>query len=324
MAIGTHKVEVVPVQLEPHPNADSLSIVRIFDFTVCVRTADWQGVNIGAYIQPDSVVPDTEQFAFLKRTEDDTKSLRIRVKKLRGVISMGMLIPAPEGSAIGDDVAERIDVEHYEPAMKLVDGETEAAPSHFYAPKYDIESIYRYSRLFEPGEMVCVTEKIHGANSRFCFDGERMWTGSRGEWKKSGMSTWSECLKQNPWIEEWCRANPMKVIYGEMFGRVQSLRYGANGAQFFFRAFDVMSGTSWLNAEEFAAIVPEVNRVPLLGIVPFDFEQLKQMAEGQSLIPGADHIREGIVIRPMIERQCDAIGRVQLKMVSNAYLEKSA
>lgn len=323
MSEATHKVEVVPVQLEPHPNADTLSIVRVFNFTVCVRTADWQGVNIGAYIQPDSVVPDTPQFAFLKKTEDDTKSLRIRVKKLRGVISMGMLIPAPEGSQIGEDVAEVIGITHYEPAMKLVDGETEPAPTHFFAPKYDVESAYRYSRLFTPGEMVYVSEKIHGANSRYCFDGERMWTGSRGEWKKPGFSAWSECLKQNPFIEEWCRANPLKVLYGEMFGRVQSLKYGANGAQFFFRAFDVMSGTSWLNVEEFTAIVPEQHRAPFMGIVPFDFEELQKLADGQSLIPGADHIREGIVIRPLIERQDDHVGRVQLKMVSNAYLEKS-
>ncbi len=167
MAEGTHKVEVVPVTLEPHPNADTLSIVRVFDFTVCVRTADWQGVNIGAYIQPDSVVPGTDQFAFLKKTPDDTKSLRIRVKKLRGVISMGMLVPAPEGSFIGDDVAERIGVTHYEPTMKLVDGETESAPSHFYAPKYDVESAYRYASLFVPGESVYVSEKLHGCNSRF-------------------------------------------------------------------------------------------------------------------------------------------------------------
>ncbi len=324
MANATHKVEIVPVVLESHPNADTLSIVRVFDFTVCVRTADWQGVSVGAYIQPDSVVPDTEQFSFLKKTPDDTKSLRIRVKKLRGIVSMGMLVPAPVNCSIGDDVAEVLGVTHYEPAMKLVDGETEAAPSHFYAPKYDVESVYRYASLFTHGEMVYVSEKIHGANARFCFDGERMWAGSRGEWKKPGHSEWWDAVRQNSFIEEWCRANPMRVLYGEVFGWVQSLKYGATQGQKFFRAFDVMSGTSWFNVEEFSLAVPEVNRVPLIGIMPFDFEQLKQIADGPSLIKGANHIREGIVIRPLIERQSDAIGRVQLKMVGNSYLEKYA
>lgn len=323
MSEATHKVEVVPVQLEPHPNADTLSIVRVFGFTVCVRTADWQGVEIGAYIQPDSIVPNVEQFAFLKKTPEDTKSLRIRVKKLRGVISMGMLVPAPEGAQIGDDVAAALGVIHYEPAMILVDGEVEPAPTHFYAPKCDVESIYRYSRLFTPGEMVYVSEKIHGANSRYCFDGERMWAGSRGEWKKPGHTTWWAALKQNPFIEEWCRANPLKVLYGEVFGWIQSLKYGASAGQTFFRAFDVLNGAQWLNAEDFAAAIPAEYRAPSFGVVPFDFDQLQKLADGQSLIPGANHIREGIVIRPLIERQDDAVGRVQLKMVSNAYLEKN-
>jgi hypothetical protein len=51
MAESTHRVEIVPVNLEPHPNADTLSIVRVFDgYTCVVRTADWEGVPFAAYI----------------------------------------------------------------------------------------------------------------------------------------------------------------------------------------------------------------------------------------------------------------------------------
>ena len=38
---STHRVEVVPVLLTPHPNADSLSVVQVFGYSVCVKTADW-------------------------------------------------------------------------------------------------------------------------------------------------------------------------------------------------------------------------------------------------------------------------------------------
>src|SRR5271168_2975544 len=133
MGVDTHKVEVVPVKLEPHPNADRLSVVRVYNFTVVVNTADWQGVEKAAYVQPDSVLPDTSEYRFLKETsslrkeredlfnklqpdhesdlarEDydqkiaglearidaNTKYLLITVKKLRGVISMGMLLHIP-------------------------------------------------------------------------------------------------------------------------------------------------------------------------------------------------------------------------------------
>ncbi|MBM4258012.1 MAG: hypothetical protein FJ147_19230 [Deltaproteobacteria bacterium] len=77
MVKSTHRVEVVPVQLEAHPNADSLSIVRIFDgYTCCVRTADWQDGQLAAYIPPDSVVDSTRpECAFLAGHE------RIKVRK---------------------------------------------------------------------------------------------------------------------------------------------------------------------------------------------------------------------------------------------------
>ena len=36
MAEQTHKVEIVKIQIEPHPNADRLDVARIFGFTCCV------------------------------------------------------------------------------------------------------------------------------------------------------------------------------------------------------------------------------------------------------------------------------------------------
>ena len=59
MAIATHRVEVIPVHLEPHPDADTLSIVKIYDWQVVTKTADWTEGALGAYIQPDSLVDVT-------------------------------------------------------------------------------------------------------------------------------------------------------------------------------------------------------------------------------------------------------------------------
>jgi hypothetical protein len=72
---------------------------------------------------------------------------------------------------VGDDVAEFFGVEHYEPPMRgeCTGGEAEAAPAFLASlSKYDIDSLRRYCGIFCPGEMVLVTEKIHGANSRYC------------------------------------------------------------------------------------------------------------------------------------------------------------
>jgi len=158
MGVDTHKVEVVDVEMEKHPDADSLSIVRVYNFTCVVRTADWEGVTKAAYVQPDSVLPDKPEFRFLKETANlrkerdevremvtsgtltpdqaavrfaeieakidaNTKYLRVAVRKLRGVISMGMLLPCPEGAQVGDDVAELLGITHYEPpTMDEIEG----------------------------------------------------------------------------------------------------------------------------------------------------------------------------------------------------------
>ena len=46
------------------------------------------------------------------------------------------------------------------------------------------------------------------------------------------------------------------------------------------------------------------------------------MAEENSSYPGANHHREGLVIKPIHERTDRKIGRVQLKIVGNRYLSK--
>ncbi len=84
--ISTHKIEVVPIHLKPHPNADSLSLAHVFDHYVCaVRTEDWKDRVLGVYCPPDSVMPDLPEYAFLKG------QFRIKAKKLRGVVSQGLL-----------------------------------------------------------------------------------------------------------------------------------------------------------------------------------------------------------------------------------------
>jgi RNA ligase (TIGR02306 family) len=321
MATNTHKVEVVKISVKPHPNADRLDVAHIFGFTCCVAKGQFQDGQLAAYIQPDSVVDSTRpEFDFLAGHE------RIKVKGLRGVISMGLLLPAPERAEEGDDVAKHFGVTHYEPPIPGERcGEVEGGPVGIYAPKYDVESMYRYKHLFREGEAIIATEKIHGANSRFVFapDEDRMYCGSRGEWKaKNEGNLWWRALEQNPWIEEFCRRFPGDILYGEAFGNVQSLKYGSGPNDVYFRAFDALRNGEWRNWEDWADGLTLFQKVPIVFEGPFDFEQLIKLSDGPSLIPGAKHIREGIVVRPLVERRDEHLGRVHLKLVGNSYLEK--
>lgn len=332
MSNSTHKVEIVPVAMEPHPNADSLSVVRVFSgYTVCVRTADWQGRALGAYVPPDSLLDVSRpEFAFLADAAKDGVA-RIKVKRLRGVYSMGLLVPAPDGATVGDDVADTLGVTHYEPPQKgalgtpggpSVDATTPPEGIH---PVYDVESLRRYAECFTADEPVIVTEKIHGANGRWCYVGGEMHAGSRSEWKRFGATQWWAVLKEHPEIEAWCAAHPGWTLYGEVYGQVQDLKYGVKVGQR-VAIFDVLNDAAeWLSYDDAQAALGDLLTlsVPLVYCGSFDLDAVLALAEGPSLVPGADHVREGIVVRPERERSDMIVGRVVLKVVGNGYLERA-
>lgn len=324
--MSTHKVEVVRLgPIEKHPNADKLGLVQIWGFTVitALEGGHKEG-DLVAYIEPDYVVPlDRPEFSFLTDS-------RIRAKRLRGIWSQGLLVPAPEGAVEGDNVMEQLGIIRYEPKIKYtryggIKGESldaeKAHESLRWLPKYDLENLRRYKDVFEAGEKVYVSEKIHGANARFAWRDGRMWLGSRSQWKKpEDNSWWRMALESNPWIELWCTANPTSVLYGEIYG-MQDLQYKVPDGQMHFKAFDVMHGNQFMNAREFCmAVLPE-HRAPG-EFMEFDFEKLVERSlEFSRVCPG--QIGEGIVVKPVEERVHRNVGRVALKLVSDKYLERA-
>jgi len=346
MKKSTSKVEIVPVKLEPHPNADKLSVVKVFGYSVVVRSEDWAEGDLGAYVPPDMLVPNIPTFEWLfdgKRSQynvhpedgtaikaKDGAYSRITFARLRKVLSHGLLVPAPEGMKVGDDAAEYFGVRRYEPTPTISTyGMTEAPPPGIFAPKYDVDALMRYADKFVPGEPVSVSEKIHGANGRWVYapdkDGNlRMWAASHNQWKKkTEKDLWWQALENEPEVETFCKANPGVVVYGEVYGPVQKLRYGKTKPH--IAVFDILKDGEWVNVKEARETTPRLPWVPLLvEKTPFDLAELTELADGNSLIPDAGHIREGIVIKPLVERYDDEIGRVQLKLVSDNYLKKDS
>lgn len=343
--MSTHSVDVIRIdEILPHPNADKLEIVKIYEFTCCVRKGDWKPGNLAAYIEPDYVVDVRRpEFSFL-RCKDTRDEERIKPKRLRGIMSQGLLIPAPAGSKEGDNVIEQLGVKRYVPPMTgrpngsrpghVKSSNAIAGPEGWY-PKYDLENWRKYSRLMVEGEKVYVTEKLHGANAKFRFHDGEMYCGSRTRWvANDGENSWSMALQQNPWIAAFCENNPDLTVYGEIYGWVQDLKYGHEKGEISFRAFDLLRGNTWLDAEDlwstlFRQNLEEINEgsqllgVPLIVVGEYSKDMINQFVDGQTTIPQADHVREGIVIKPSKER-CDIrLGRVALKCVSNEYLVRT-
>jgi len=196
-------------------------------------------------------------------------------------------------------------------------------------PVYDIDAYKNFVGCFESGEQVVVTEKIHGSNARFTFQKGKMYAGSRQLWKKPGTACiWWTAVKQLPWIEAWCRTHEGYTLYGEVVptqGEKYSYGCTANSTVKLF-VFDILTPDGrWLEYEE--TYIPDstttdLNWVPLLYKGPFDEAIIKPLADGKSEVMGAAQLdREGCVIKPLKERHVHGLGRLQLKIVSNKFLE---
>lgn len=329
---STHKVECVPVSLSKHSNADTLSVINVYGYTVVGRTSDWEGVAKALYIPPDSIVnTDLPEFSFLK-VEGKDKWVRIKAKRLRGIWSFGLLIPAPANANIGEDFAEHLEVKHYDPVehadIRSQAPDSETPPKVFSSlGKYDVDAFRRYYSVFNAGEIVVITEKIHGANSRYSYTDGRWWAGSRSQWKqeKEGNCPFWRQYKQYEGLGRFCKDHPDAIVYGEIYGQVQNLKYGVAPGEIRFAAFDIRHANgSFLDCDLFSQFcnLYGIPTVPHLFTGEYSFDNVINHSVGNSTIKGANHIREGCVVKPVLERWNEQCGRVCLKVINPAYLEK--
>ena len=303
------------------------------------------------YIPADTVLTDAWAKAF------DVDHLlkggnRVGRTRLRGEPSFGLLVAIPEGQdwPLGHNAANYFECAKYAPPPRNDPGDIAAYDSeidpHFV--KYtDIQNGLLLYEKFEEGEEVVATEKIHGCNSRLGIANGTFVAGSRttrkvdpapgcGEseedlqvfkdylfWSPVANSAVRQLI-YNVWNDRESFDDPQTVIvFGEIYGQgVQSLHYGVGGKKpKGFRAFDIYVDGNYLNYDYFVeqCEMAGVEMAPVLYRGPFDLKKIKEVSNGKSTLPGADNIREGVVVRPVKERLDPAFGRVVLKFIGPAY-----
>jgi len=194
----------------------------------------------------------------------------------------------------------------------------------FDIPKFDVESIKNHAGALIEGEDVIITEKIHGSQGRFFFKEGKMYAGSRNLWKsENSPCVWRKVLRDQPWIEEWCRENEGHVLYGEVVPTQKGYRYGCQKDKADFYVFDIRdaAGHYWLKGMVFD-IFRGLHTVPVLYTGPWAKTLLDKYGRGASLVPYAANQAEGCVITATDPTRWERnLGRVQLKFVSNEFLE---
>ena len=114
-------------------------------------------------------------------------------------------------------------------------------------------------------------------------------------------------------------------MLGEVYGRgVQDLHYDQPNPA--FRVFDAYVGEPrqgrYLAPDEVEASLSDLfPLVPVLYRGPFSEAVLLEHTSGATVL-GGRHLREGVVVRPAVERESAELGRVILKSVSGDYLTR--
>lgn len=321
-------VEIVKIkEIIEHPNADLLEIAKVKGWECCVQKDSLKVGDWVIYAPIDSMIP-LELSEKLNITKYLSKG-RVRTAKLRGVYSQGLIMSVDELPGgyyynLGEDVKGVLGITKYippPPPAHLAGQQRQSHPDfHSYT---DIENIKNFPDVLQEGEDVCITEKIHGTNFR-----SGILQMAEGEFEFH-VGTHNTNLVENPDNAYWKCAlmyklkdilEPNMILYGEVYGYgVQKLAYDLKTVDITF--FDLSVNGRYINTDDFKAFCKKnkLPQVPILYEGPWK-ESLMTLANGSSTI--AKHIREGIVIKPKVERYNSEIGRVVLKHLSEKYLLK--
>ena len=325
--MSTLIVEVCRIEkVLPHGNADALELAQIKGWQCVVPKGRYLAEDLVTYIPIDAVIPaeHSERWGFTKYLSNG----RVRCAKLRGEPSFGVIVDREDKAwAEGMDVRDWYGITKYVPPVKF--GAGDAAPSHPLFVEYtDVENLRNFPSVLTEGEEVVVTEKLHGTNSRVgLIEGELM-AGSMSVRRLrpddlTGSIYWGPLADRRVarLLEALGAEHRQVILFGEVFGsKVQSLNYGQIGT-LGFRAFDLLVDGKYLDVDPFLTACAEfgVPTVPVLYRGPYSLATVKALSEGMTTL-GADHIREGVVVKPVIERTDPKVGRVCLKYIGDPYL----
>ena len=355
--MSTFKVAVVRVTVEPHPNANALELAHIGGYVSVVRKGEFKTGDLAVYIPEGAVVP-TEILARmgLEGKLAGPQKNRVKAMRLRGVLSQGLVgsfkalgIEAREG----DNVAERLCITKYEPPIPVaMAGEVFNAGSQF-ALHFDVENWRSHPDILQPGEEVIFTEKLHGTCTIVAIlphkdappeafgEKRNILIMSKGLGAKGLAFKNNERNQSNLYVRATralvARIDEMQrdaadtvivphFILGETFGPgVQDLTYGKEiGFRVFASAYGYRGDQHYLNWDFVdGSLKAQLNfeTVPILYRGPFSEAVMRKYTDGKTTMC-ADHIREGIVMVPAVERTDQRIGRVCLKSVSAEYLTR--
>lgn len=343
--MSSWKVSKERITLFPHPNAEKLELGKVGAYQVVVQKGLYHDGDEVVFVPEKSILKDAlrERFAsYLVGPQKD----RVKAIALRGELSCGIIL-SPEvveqqtGQALsllpeGEDLSERMDISKYEPPIPLsLAGEVEALPEHLRYGQHDCEQFGVYADQLQPGEDVVITEKLHGSQAIYYL---HLPTGERFVTSKGFLGR-GLCLVQNEKNAYWQNA---ASIWNMIERSVDSGLIPPDASVQVFAELVPCQGGAWTYGVKggttvlvfdmrvngisvpYDKLAPEWGAawVPVIYRGPFAAEQARGLREGMEQVSGKQlHIREGVVVRPYVDRRASDGRRLALKLINPKYKE---
>lgn len=351
-------VRVVTIDgIKEHPNADKLEIANAGGWDIVTGKGNYVVGDVAVHVPPDAMIPRplAEEWGVDKYLvwKKNAEKGRVKAARLRSYVSFGFLAPNDSNAEVGTDLREHYGIEKYEPPPPPVGMSAgQMRSEHPLFTRYtDIQNLRNYPDKLDYSEPLIVTEKIHGTNSRLGWvrpkDGSEGYEfvigthrtqrdpdecGVYGTGAELYLEQLSRCFE---WLHQVTtdRGEDVEsvIFFGEIYGAgVQDLHYGEKGEVKGYRLFDICMNGQYLNGMAFFQICEEFGlpTVPIVSRGVFTFEDLCEMAEGDTTLDD-EHIREGIVVRPMCGERFWGRGtkdpnqrRMIFKIISGSYLTR--
>jgi RNA ligase (TIGR02306 family) len=339
-------VRCVPIkEVKPHPNADNLVIITIMGWQVCTHKDTKPEVGeLRVFIPPDAILPQelAEQLDVVKYLK---KGNRVGQVKLRQEMSFGIAATNVWNFEIGQEVSQELGITKYIPPIHPNAGDQEQDHPLFMNYSH-IENWRNYPDLFVEGEPIICLEKVHGTNSKVgvVFSNDDAGTSEEdvyqymigshntrkkyvdpetGDPKKMSLYQYPlNIVKEMLCAIQTTTKARVVIVYGEIFGKVQDLRYGRNN-ELAYCAFDIQVDgkfMNWDDAEKWF-VHHNVPHAPIVYVGPYSEMAMKDCANQNTLLmpPASAHMSEGVIIRPQKESFDPALGRKVLKFKSDEY-----
>lgn len=310
-------------KLEPIQNANAIEKASVLGWHVVTKKGDFKEGDLCVYCEIDSVMPEREEFEFLR-----PRKFKIKTMKLRGQISQGICFPLtilPEGFSgevkEGADCTEALGVSKYEPPVPGFLKQRQATRIIFpnWMPGFLISFIRlfpKWSELFRKpisaltwpqflkrtdetrvqvlqgvlnkycGTECFVTEKLDGSSVTYFIKDGKFGVCSRNLElpKDEENGFWKAAIDYD--VENKLRQRDNIAIQGELIGsKIQGNKYEIDGLRVaFFQAFDI-SKQKYFDYDDFVVLMKDLE-LPTVPIVSTDFSLCNSIDELVELSKG--------------------------------------